>query len=396
MADSDLLDMLENDEIIAKVEKFLQDGCGCSHGTKGRQCCQQFAKEAVLSNLNNCLELSHGELDLVVLANIQACTKIEILGEKRKRSSRCSFLFVNRPICKDMFLHLYGISYSRFRRLKEHYEEHGLAQRVHGNCKKLPHNTLPQAVSADVRNFLTNYVEENAVLLPGRIPGFKNDDLRLLSSSETKMNVWRVFKRACEETGKQAVCYTTFTKLWEQFHPDVVVAKPMTDLCLTCQQNTAKLLRSVNLPDRVKSKCVLAQQDHLNCVETERDLYRNICVESKRNFDIVEGEIELDEAHEPCSVNTTMHYSFDYAQQIHIPSNPMQPGPIYFKTPRKCGIFGVMCEAVPRQVKLEKEPTQQLVTSIIIFKTMVLEKVTFISMLTTARDKIKTTASFGA
>ena len=28
----------------------------------------------------------------------------------------------------------------------------------------------------------------------------------------------------------------------------------------------------------------------------------------------------------------------------------MQPGPIYFKTPRKCGIFGVMCEAVPRQV----------------------------------------------
>ena len=28
----------------------------------------------------------------------------------------------------------------------------------------------------------------------------------------------------------------------------------------------------------------------------------------------------------------------------------MQPGPIYFKTPRKCGIFGVMCEGVPRQV----------------------------------------------
>ena len=28
----------------------------------------------------------------------------------------------------------------------------------------------------------------------------------------------------------------------------------------------------------------------------------------------------------------------------------MQPGPIYFKTPRKCGIFGIMCEAVPHQV----------------------------------------------
>jgi hypothetical protein len=45
-----------------------------------------------------------------------------------------------------------------------------------------------------------------------------------------------------------------------------------------------------------------------------------------------------------------MHYSFDYAQQVNIPCNPMQPGPIYFKAPRKCGIFGVMCEAIPQQV----------------------------------------------
>ena len=29
----------------------------------------------------------------------------------------------------------------------------------------------------------------------------------------------------------------------------------------------------------------------------------------------------------------------------------MQPGPIYFNSPRKCGIFGVMCEATPQQVK---------------------------------------------
>ena len=28
----------------------------------------------------------------------------------------------------------------------------------------------------------------------------------------------------------------------------------------------------------------------------------------------------------------------------------MQPGPIYFFTPRKCGIFGVACEGIPRQI----------------------------------------------
>ena len=45
-----------------------------------------------------------------------------------------------------------------------------------------------------------------------------------------------------------------------------------------------------------------------------------------------------------------IHYSFDLAQQVHYPHNPFQPGPIYFKTPRKCAIFGVCCEAIPRQV----------------------------------------------
>ena len=28
----------------------------------------------------------------------------------------------------------------------------------------------------------------------------------------------------------------------------------------------------------------------------------------------------------------------------------MQPGPIYFLTPRKCGFFGVCCAAIPQQV----------------------------------------------
>ena len=29
---------------------------------------------------------------------------------------------------------------------------------------------------------------------------------------------------------------------------------------------------------------------------------------------------------------------------------PEQPGPIYFKTLRKCGLFAICCEGIPRQV----------------------------------------------
>ena len=42
--------------------------------------------------------------------------------------------------------------------------------------------------------------------------------------------------------------------------------------------------------------------------------------------------------------------SLDFAQQVHYPHNPLQPSPMYFKMARKCAIFGVCCEGIPRQV----------------------------------------------
>ena len=53
----------------------------------------------------------------------------------------------------------------------------------------------------------------------------------------------------------------------------------------------------------------------------------------------------------PCgSGPNTVHYSFDFAQQVHYPHNPLQPGPMYFKTARKCAVFGICCEGIPRKI----------------------------------------------
>ena len=73
-----------------------------------------------------------------------------------------------------MFLHLYGIGYSRFRRLKDYYEGHGICQRMHGNTNRKPENATPHSTIEDFRIFLEklHYVEENDIILPGRIRGF--------------------------------------------------------------------------------------------------------------------------------------------------------------------------------------------------------------------------------
>ena len=114
MADVDIIEREEaTNEIIERAKKFLLNGCGCMRGSKGGPCSREFKEEAVLFNLNNCLELTSGELDLIILANIQAFSRNDCIGSKRSRSSRCTYHFQSVSICKEMFIHLYGISYSR-------------------------------------------------------------------------------------------------------------------------------------------------------------------------------------------------------------------------------------------------------------------------------------------
>lgn len=231
MADVDITEREGTpNEIIKRAKKFLRNGSVSLRGSKGGPCSREFKEETVLFNLNNCLELASGELDLIILANIQAFTCDDCVGTKRSRSSRCTYQFQAMPICKEMFLHLYGISYSWLRRL-EHY---GIHPRTRGNTKKLPSNTLPQSVTENVHCFLTNHEEENAFALPGRIPWM------------SKYCLWAGQKRVFGVSTRQPV------KLLEN-KPNVVVTKPMTDPCMTCQQNTTRLVRAANFPEHEKA-----------------------------------------------------------------------------------------------------------------------------------------------
>ena len=88
-----------------------------------------------------------------------------------------------------------------------------------------------------VVHYILNYAKDHAILLLGRVPGFKRDDIQLLTSAVTKHEVWIAYREAtaqCE--GAAAVCYSLFGQLWRQLTPQVVVSKPMTVLDLSKEQ----------------------------------------------------------------------------------------------------------------------------------------------------------------
>ena len=73
-----------------------------------------------------------------------------------------------------------------FMAVKAHFLATGLTTRRHKRSKCLPHNALSFVEVKNIFRFLNNYAETYAVLLPGRIPGYKRDDIQLLPTCTTK------------------------------------------------------------------------------------------------------------------------------------------------------------------------------------------------------------------
>lgn len=213
-----------------------------------------------------------------------------------------------------MFLVIYGIGKRRLENLKRHYKEHGILPRSHGNKGKMPIGTCSMDTLQHVISFLDNYAEENAVALPGRVPGFKRSDIKLVPSSATKASIHRLYEQSAESAGLPVVSYSKFVTMWNELRPHIRITKPMTDQCHTCQKNNTNIYRSANLPDEEKSDVVRKQEAHLLDAERERSLYKSACEESKRSIAPQLNNLNFNTIRRSCSFKEKMHYSFDYAQ----------------------------------------------------------------------------------
>ena len=64
-----------------------------------------------------------------------------------------------------------------------------------------------------------NTIEANAMVLPGRVPGYKRSDIQLLPSSTRKHQVWDLYQQAAAAGSTSPVSYSMLTSLWRQLLP---------------------------------------------------------------------------------------------------------------------------------------------------------------------------------
>ncbi len=155
-----------------------------------------------------------------------------------------------------------------------------------------------------------------------------------------------------------------------------------------CTHTHTALSRTINTPLTEKSATLKAYTKHLEEVHKERSLYKTVCDQCRetiRSLFTQDNKFTPPPLHartQPNSVHIESHYSFNYTQQVSIcvvmnneqnntnvcvqttltilnflavstGTLSQQPSAItthYFLTPRKCALFGVKCEAIPRQV----------------------------------------------
>lgn len=195
-------------------------------------------------------------------------------------------------------------------------------------------------------DLIINYAEIHAIQLPGRSPKHWITDAKLLPTSTTKKLLQDEYVKVCQESGFRAVKIRTFRQLWQQLLPFIRTMPPASDLCWTCQDGVNKISRAANKSDEVKRKLIDDLTKHQEIVSQERKVYQDIIVQVKGQ--LPDGAALGKNAH--CSFNGLNHLSFDFAQQVHFPYDPLQPGPICFKTPLKCGLFGINCEPLSKQI----------------------------------------------
>ena len=236
------------------VAEFMAGGCSCNHGPNGSPCHKMLSAVQYHEMRDECRELSRQELDLVIMGELRALTarSSRTWRETERVRSHTKFLFSGQPVCLTTFCFLHCIGRGKFTATKSSWLQNGLRPQQH-TCVT-PHNATSYTEITRVVHFILQYAEDHGILLPGRVPGYKRNDLQLLPSHTTKRDVWQLYYSALEEDHSHAVCYSLFCRLWKQLTPQVVVTRPMSDLCWTCQRNSNLIMRSHNQPLEEKTE----------------------------------------------------------------------------------------------------------------------------------------------
>ena len=302
-----------------------------------------YLRRAIVSGFNK------RELDVYIFS--QLITSIIPNNVDMQRLRFSYRINAEKNICREAFLYLNKITLSKLKRIQSHISYENYAIPLHGNTNKSPIHTLSQESIDNVIKFIENYASAHGLPDPGRLERANREVL--LPTENTCLSIWELYSEV-----NSKISYSSFRKIWKNSLPHIKLQSFKSDLCDICEEFKSKIkyskdsktLESYIEQYQSHSKQAKIARDFYNAqIEKTRKSWHSLSKENQRkilNNYINENKNKIN----PCSNNLSMHYSFDFCQQVFYPYSPQQRGKEYFKSARKCNIFGVCTETLQKQV----------------------------------------------
>ena len=264
-------------------------------------------------------------------------------------------------VCKSAFKKAFNVGGHRLRTLHCMALNGELAWPVHGNTSRIPHNETPLDTINRVKAFVENMIDIYGLPSPGGMRASQEEVC--FPGSFTKYSVWTEYRQALKDESENAtqlgISYEIFRRFMDDSYPYVSFQAARTDLCDLCDQLREKLIHE-RKEDSLKEASEMLRV-HLDRAAVDRHEYRRQLSAARASWDSLSKQTRTSilsslsnhpkyNVIEPNCQDIDCHYSFDFAQQIHYPYSPQQRGKEYFKSARKCMLFGVTCESISRSV----------------------------------------------
>jgi hypothetical protein len=339
------------------IKNFLRKSCDCD-----RNCQKLFTLNELLDARTKFRNMSTNEKNCFILSQLVCFSRHSVFShsartiQSRKRQKFEYTINSDRSVCKYVYLFYYGETMQRLKRLQKKFLTNGIEAPIHGNKGSKPVHACSKSEREAVKSFIINFSEAQGLPDPGRDVRKGKGRLRVfLPSVMTYLSIHKIYQEShIGGDGCAAVGYRTFVRIWQEEFPNIQFNNPKSDLCMLCEDLKKQLNQVAAILDDEKeekqAKIYREALQHLNHVKNERLYYRAHAKQANKNYNELIVSRDPKSPVEANSVDTMMHYSWDFAQQFHYPFEDQQVGPIYFKTPRRAQLFGVCCEGIPRQI----------------------------------------------
>ncbi|XP_060555741.1 uncharacterized protein LOC132716472 [Ruditapes philippinarum] len=298
--------------------------CNCEN-----KCIEKFSSSDIndhILSIRDMLKEEKEQLIMTILNTVKISDADTRRGSRKRPTSL--YCFEGKKICRQAFMILYDITDFSLRALCEHVHGHGVSPRKHGNTGRKPIHALHFDDVMKIVTFLRSYADENGLPQPAAPRGRGDLPPIYLHSSLTKKAIHSIYVESLRSENGKCVKRTTFCQIWKACVPHIVIASPRHDVCSKCEQYRKKIVDAVT--ESEKMAATSSVQTHIQLAQEERNLYLTLIRQSKT---------ALETAALLGNIPSTMHYTFDFAQNVTLPHHARQMGPLYFLSLKKVTIY---------------------------------------------------------